>query len=141
MDHAIYNRHRNSSTYSAKEQANLEVCTRMYHDMLFKFDASLIDRYLPADYVQHSTAASNGREGLRAFFANRADRFPDVRMKIMAQFADGDFTIFHIHTVREAGDPGMSIIDIFRMEDGMVREHWEVLQEIPADLPHDNGVF
>jgi predicted SnoaL-like aldol condensation-catalyzing enzyme len=141
MMQSIYERHRNSSSHSATERANLEICTRMYHDMLFKFDARLIDRYIAADYVQHSTAASNGREGLRAFFENRADAFPDVRMRIMAQFADGDFTIFHIHTVRHADDPGMSIIDIFRMEDGMVREHWEVVQEIPTSIPHDNGIF
>jgi predicted SnoaL-like aldol condensation-catalyzing enzyme len=141
MNAPIYDRYENAVAHSAKEQANLDICTRMYHEMLFKFDASLIDRYLAADYIQHSTAASEGREGLRAFFANRADRFPDVRMRIMAQFADGDFTIFHIHTIRHAGDPGMSIIDIFRMEDGMVREHWEVLQDIPVVLPHSNGIF
>lgn len=141
MNELTYDRFENVTSYSAKEQANLDTCTRMYHDMLFKFDARLIDQYIPADYVQHSTAASGGREGLRAFFLNRADSFPDVRMRIMAKFADGDFTIFHIHTIRHAGDPGMSIIDIFRMEDGMVREHWEVLQDIPAALPHVNGIF
>jgi predicted SnoaL-like aldol condensation-catalyzing enzyme len=137
----IYGRHRNERDYSEKERANLAICTRMYHEMLFRFDPAEIDRYLPEDYVQHSTAASGGREGLRAFFADRGDRFPDVRMKIMASFADGDFTIFHIHTIRHDGDPGMSIIDIFRMADGMVQEHWEVLQEIPAALPHGNGIF
>jgi predicted SnoaL-like aldol condensation-catalyzing enzyme len=137
----VYDRWDKHSSYSDKERANLETCTRMYHEMLFKFDASGIDRYIAPDYVQHSTAASGGRGGLRAFFLDRGDRFPDVRMRIAASFADGDFTIFHIHTIREPGDPGMSIIDIFRMQDGMVKEHWEVLQEIPATLPHDNGIF
>ena len=141
MAEPIYDRYENPTTHSAIEQTNLDICTRMYHEMLFKFDATLIDRYIAADYVQHSTAASEGREGLRAFFENRAEHFPDVRMRIMARFADGDFTIFHIHTVREAGDPGMTIIDIFRMEEGMVREHWEVLQDIPRVLPHGNGIF
>jgi predicted SnoaL-like aldol condensation-catalyzing enzyme len=137
----IYGRYPNDSAHSAKERANLETCTRMYHEMLFAFDARRIDDFLAEDYIQHSTAASGGREGLRAFFRDRGDRFPDVRMRIMASFADGDFTIFHIHTVRHAGDPGMTIIDVFRMEDGKVREHWEVVQDIPAALPHDNGIF
>ena len=137
----IYDRYENATAHSAKERANLDICTRMYHEMLFRFDARLIDRYIAADYIQHSTAASAGREGLRAFFENRADHFPDVRMAIKASFADGDFTIFHIHTIRHAGDPGLSIVDTFRMEDGMVREHWEVVQEIPAELPHANGIF
>jgi predicted SnoaL-like aldol condensation-catalyzing enzyme len=128
-------------SHSEQERTNLEICTRMYHEMLFTFDASLIDQYIDEDYIQHSTAATGGREGLRDFFVNRAHHFPDVRMKIMASYADGDRTIFHIHTVRHAGDPGMSIIDIFRMVDGRVKEHWEVVQEIPDTLPHDNGIF
>ncbi|MBC2777804.1 nuclear transport factor 2 family protein [Parasphingopyxis marina] len=109
--------------------------------MLMTFDASHIDEFIHADYIQHSTAASGGREGLRAFFEDRADRFADVEMHIRASFADGDFTIFHIHTIGQPGDPDMSIMDIFRMEDGKVREHWEVLQEIPGVLPHENGIF
>ena len=127
--------------HSDKERRNLEICTRMYEEMLFTFDASKIDQYLAEEYIQHSTAATGGREGLRDFFVNRAHHFPDVRMKIMASFADGDFTIFHIHTIRQPGDPGMSIVDIFRMEDDRVKEHWEVLQDIPETLPHDNGIF
>jgi predicted SnoaL-like aldol condensation-catalyzing enzyme len=123
------------------EQRNLEICTRMYHEMLFTFDAARVDEFIHEDYIQHSTAASEGREGLRAFFKDRAHSFPDVRMAIKASFADGAHTIFHIHTIRAPGDPGMSIIDIFRMEDGKVREHWEVVQEIPDALPHGNGIF
>jgi len=123
------------------EQANLDFCTRMYHEMLFRFDASRVDEFIHPDYIQHSTNAAGGREGLREFFKDRAARFAEVEMSIKASFADGDCTIFHIHTVRHPGDPGMSIIDIFRMEDGLVREHWEVLQEIPEALPHDNGIF
>jgi len=126
---------------SAQEQANLDFCTRMYREMLFRFDASLIDEFLADDYIQHSTAATGGKEGLRAFFQDRAHHFPDVRFAIKASFVDGDFTIFHIHTVRHPGDPGMSIIDYFRMEGGKVAEHWEVVQEIPATLPHANGIF
>lgn len=124
-----------------REQANLDFCTRMYHEMLFRFDASKIDEFLADDYIQHSTAASEGKEGLRAFFADRAGRFGDISFSIKASFVDGDFTVFHIHTVRFPGDPGMSIIDYFRLEGGKVKEHWEVLQEIPEVLPHANGIF
>ncbi|WP_183030161.1 ester cyclase [Altericroceibacterium spongiae] len=127
--------------HSPQEQHNLDFCTRMYKEMLFTFDASRVDEFIHPDYIQHSTAASEGREGLRAFFADRADRFPDVKMAIKGAFADGDYTIFQIHTIRHDGDPGMAIVDIFRMEEGRVREHWEVLQEIPAKLPHNNGIY
>lgn len=127
--------------HSPSEAANLKFCTRMYNEMLFTFDPTHVDHFIHEDYIQHSTAATGGREGLRSFFTDRAGRFPDVKMAIKASFADGDFTIFHIHTIRHKGDPGMSIMDIFRMQDGKVREHWETVQEIPEQLPHSNGIF
>ena len=128
--------------YSETEARNLAMATSMYHDMLMKFDSRHVDRFIAEDYIQHSTAASGGREGLRAFLDDRREGFPEVDIRIMSKYADGDVTIFHIHTIRHPGDPGMNIVDIFRhLPDGRVQEHWEVLQLIPETLPHDNGIF
>jgi len=129
-------------TYSATERRNLDMATAMYHEMLMCFDSRHVDRFIAEDYIQHSTAASGGREGLRAFLDDRRAGFPDIDIRIKRSLADGHFTIFHIHTVRHPGDPGMNIVDIFRhCADGKVQEHWEVLQMIPETLPHENGVF
>jgi len=127
--------------HSETETRNLAMATAMYHEMLMKFDSTHVDRFIAEDYVQHSTAASGGREGLRAFLDDRREGFPEVDIRIKHSYADGDFTIFHIHTVRHPGDPGMNIVDIFRHVDGRVQEHWEVLQLIPETLPHENGIF
>lgn len=128
--------------YTETETRNLDMATAMYHEMLMIFDPTHVDRFIAEDYVQHSTAASDGREGLRAFLEDRREGFPDVDIRIKRKLADGDFTIFHIHTIRHPGDPGMNIVDIFRHRpDGKVQEHWEVLQIIPETLPHDNGIF
>jgi predicted SnoaL-like aldol condensation-catalyzing enzyme len=128
--------------YTQREARNLAFATAMYHEMLMRFDSRHVDRFIAEDDVQHSTAASGGREGLRAFLDDRSRGFPEVDIRIKASFADGDITIFHIHTIRRPGDPGLNIVDIFRhRDDGLVQEHWEVLQEIPHVLPHDNGIF
>ena len=128
--------------YSETEARNLDMATAMYEEMLMLFDPTHVDRFIAEDYIQHSTAASGGREGLRAFLEDRREGFPDVDIRIKRKLADGDFTIFHIHTIRHPGDPGMNIVDIFRHQsDGKVQEHWEVLQIIPETLPHDNGIF
>lgn len=128
--------------HSETEARNLAMATAMYHEMLMKFDSRHVDRFIAEDYIQHSTAASGGREGLRAFLDDRRAGFPEIDIRIMSSYADGDVTIFHIHTIRHPGDPGMNIVDIFRhCADGKVQEHWEVLQLIPETLPHDNGIF
>jgi predicted SnoaL-like aldol condensation-catalyzing enzyme len=39
--------------------------------------------------------------------------------------------IVHHHVIRHAGDPGLAVVDIFRVEGGKIVEHWDVLQDVP----------
>jgi hypothetical protein len=56
-------------------------------------------------------------------------------------FADGDYVIVHVHAVREPGTRGNAIVDIFKLENGKVVEHWDVIQPIPEKAANDNGMF
>jgi predicted SnoaL-like aldol condensation-catalyzing enzyme len=49
----------------------------------------------------------------------------------------------HFHFRREPDHPGYAIIDILRIERGYIREHWDVMQEVPdpANCRNDNGMF
>ena len=48
-----------------------------------------------------------------------------------------------VHTMSEGlfGDAPTAYYDLFRLEDGKTVEHWDVIQEIPAEMAHDNGKF
>jgi predicted SnoaL-like aldol condensation-catalyzing enzyme len=56
-------------------------------------------------------------------------------------FADGDYVILHVHNVPAAGARGNAIVDIFRLENGKVVEHWDVRQEIPEQAANSNTMF
>jgi predicted SnoaL-like aldol condensation-catalyzing enzyme len=56
-------------------------------------------------------------------------------------FADGDYVILHAHAVREPRTRGNAIVDIFRIEDGKIVEHWDVVQPIPEKAANANGMF
>jgi predicted SnoaL-like aldol condensation-catalyzing enzyme len=43
--------------------------------------------------------------------------------------------------VRFPGDPGLAVVDIFRLEGEEIVEHWDVLQEVPANPVNPNGMF
>jgi len=46
-----------------------------------------------------------------------------------------------VHAVRVQGTRGNAIVDIFKLEDGKVVEHWDVIQEIPEKAANGNGMF
>ena len=57
------------------------------------------------------------------------------------QARPGDYVIVHVHAVREPGTRGNAIIDIFRLENGKVVEHWDVIQPVPEKAANNNGMF
>ena len=46
-------------------------------------------------------------------------------------FSDGDHVTVHYHVRRWPGDSGWAVMDLFRIEDGMIAEHWDVIEPIP----------
>jgi predicted SnoaL-like aldol condensation-catalyzing enzyme len=103
------------------------------------FDAAA--KFLGPRYTQHNPRAADGPEGLKAFLAFLRDKFPDYHSDIKRAFADGDYVILHVHNVPTPGSRGNAIIDIFKLENGKVVEHWDVRQEIPEQAANSNTMF
>jgi predicted SnoaL-like aldol condensation-catalyzing enzyme len=49
--------------------------------------------------------------------------------------------IVHVHAMREPGMRGNAIVDIFKLENGKVVEHWDMIQPVPEKAANDNGMF
>lgn len=123
------------------EQANHDHVLAMYRDVLIALDSSRVDDYILPGYIQHSTLAEPGVQALKNWLdARRADS-PDAVQIIHRSFADGDHVIVHVHVSRWKNDPGIAVVDIFRMEGGMIAEHWDVLQDVPAEPLNPNSMF
>lgn len=124
-----------------EEQANLDHVLAMYRDVLIALDSSRVDDYIRSDYIQHSMLAEPGVQALKDWLDARRVDSPDAVQTIHRAFADGDHVIVHVHVIRWKGDPGFAVVDIFRMEGGMIAEHWDVLQEVPTTPINPNGMF
>ena len=122
-------------------EENKKIVAEFYDAALNQKDFEKASKYLGSRYTQHNPVAADGPEGLKAFLAFLKDKFPNNRSEIKRIFADGDYVIVHVHAVREPGTRGNAIIDIFRLENGKVVEHWDVVQPIPEKALNNNGMF
>ncbi|WP_375203356.1 nuclear transport factor 2 family protein [Hyphococcus sp.] len=118
---------------SKEEQQNLDFVLAMYRDVLIAMNPDAVDRYIAPDYVQHSSLAPPGVDALKDFLVKIRTESPDAEQTVKRAYADGDHVITHVHVQRWPGDPGLAVVDIFRLDGGMIVEHWDVIQEIPEN--------
>lgn len=122
-------------------RSNLEIAREMYETVLARFDTAQLDRYFAVDYVQHGSLVGDGREKLRAFLDQAREQYPDAQTRIVRSFVDGDHVIFHVRVSLAPSEPDLAVVDIFRMEDGLMAEHWEVIQPVANHSLHANRAF
>lgn len=130
-----------SGAYSATEEANLRLVRAVYDEVLEPLDPARVDRYFAPDYIQHNPLAATGAHGLKDFLAWAREASPDAHHEVKRMFADGDHVIAHAHVVIEPGTLGTAVIDIFRIEEGRIAEHWDAMQPISGSSANANGIF
>jgi predicted SnoaL-like aldol condensation-catalyzing enzyme len=98
--------------------------------------------YAGASYRQHNPLISDGMEGVRNFVAWIGSTHPGAHGDIKRVFSDGDYVILHSHWHGLSDNPGgEAVVDIFRLENGKVVEHWDVIQPIPETAANGNTMF
>ncbi len=127
--------------HTAQEEANRQTVLAFYEKGLNQKDADAALKYVGDRYVQHNPGAADGPEGFRKFIAFLRDKAPQSRSEIKRSFVDGDYVTLHVHSVREPGTRGSAIVDIFKLENGKIVEHWDVVQPIPETAVNTNTMF
>jgi predicted SnoaL-like aldol condensation-catalyzing enzyme len=125
----------------AKEEANRKVVLEFYEKGLNQKNADAAIAMMGDRYVQHNPNAADGPEGFRKFIGFLKEKFPNSKSEIKRSFVDGDYVILHVHAVREPGTRGSAIVDIFKLENGKIVEHWDAVQPIPETSANNNGMF
>ena len=130
-----------AATSEAQQEANRKAVLAFYEKGLNQKDADAALAYVGNRYVQHNPGAADGPEGFRKFIGFLREKFPNSHSEIKRSFVDGDYVILHVHAVREPGTRGNAIIDIFKLEDGKIVEHWDVIQPVPETPANNNTMF
>ncbi len=126
-----------------KELENNKRIVREFYELAFNKHqpADAVAKYMGSYYRQHNPLAADGADAFIGFVVGFVQTFPDLHINIKHLIAEGDLVVVHNHMTRSANDRGMAVMDIFRLENGKVVEHWDVLQEIPETAANTNTMF
>ena len=120
---------------------NKTIVRRLFEEVM-KGNLAIADELIATDYVQHSVfGIPNGREGFKQFFMAFAAAVPDAHFVIEDVIAEGDkvvtrLTVTGTQTGTLQGIPptgkkfSMKGIDIFRVVDGKIVEHWDAVDQL-----------
>ena len=126
---------------TAKEERNIQFVAEFYDLIINQKDYARAKAYMGPRYKQHNPLVKDYPEGLQEFIEFLKTNAPEAHSEIVRSFADGDYVILHVHSIRQPGTRGRAIIEIFRLENGLIDEHWDVIQEIPESSANPNGMF
>jgi predicted SnoaL-like aldol condensation-catalyzing enzyme len=100
-----------------------------------------IEQYVGAEYIQHNPVVANGKQAFVDYFSEMERDYPGKKIDFVRAIAEGDLVALHTHQKWPGGDEYVTM-DFFRFdEQGKIVEHWDSIQEIPADTKNGNSMY
>ena len=132
--------HYSQGASKRNEQLVVEFYDKIFNQRLDVNAVSL--QYLAEDYIQHNPNLVSGRQAFIDLFSKILPLTPNRISEIHRVITDGDLVTLHVHAYTPGdNDPGVAIVDIFRVANGKIVEHWDVIQPVPSQSANQNGMF
>ena len=112
---------------------NKELAATFFEEFFNKHDFSAVDRYLHPDYIQHDWDVPPGRDGFREYFKHVFEMFPHFRVDLKHILEDGDMLAVRGYGVTDPGKIEVLVVDTYRVENGLLAEHWGTVQPLPPE--------
>ena len=124
----------------SKEQANKEIVLEAYRRTFGDLDVTAIDEFFSKDFKQHNPTIADGPEGVKALvrmLASQGVSKQEIEFKHVV--AEGDVVI--LHSRYEMAGAEWRFIDIYRVENGRLAEHWDAMMQMPEERANTNSMF
>ena len=125
----------------ATEEANRQIVVDFYNKVFNDHEVDKGARNVADEYKQHNPLFPNGKVPFTNAIKERFAKNPEARSRIVRSAAQNDLVWIHVHRTMNPNDRGSAIVDIFRVTDGKIVEHWDVIQPVPEEAANANTMF
>jgi predicted SnoaL-like aldol condensation-catalyzing enzyme len=119
-----------------KQENNKALVLEAFDTLFNKRDYAAAERYWSPHYIQHSAHIAPGREGLFNLIKSLP---PTLKYEPGTIVAEGDFVIAHGRFSGFGGPANWIAADIVRIQNGILVEHWDVIQDEATGKQSKNG--
>ena len=99
-----------------------------------------IAKYVAPPYTQHDPGIPDGVDGVRNGITGFLKQVPALHIEFKRVIVDGDFVAVY-SLFQGLGEHGTAVVDIFRVKNGKLVEHWDVKQPVPESAANKNTMF
>lgn len=122
-------------------QTNKQNAIAFYKTAYLGDPEKAVELYVGDDYIQHNPAVGDGKQAFIDYFTEMDRDYPGKTIEFVRAIAEGDLVALHTHQVWPDGDEYITM-DFFRFdENGKIVEHWDSIQEIPAETKNGNPMY
>jgi predicted SnoaL-like aldol condensation-catalyzing enzyme len=124
----------------SKEQVNKEVVVKAYQRTFGDLDVTAVDEFFSKDFIQHNPTIADGPEGVKALVQMLSSQgVPKQKIEFKHVFAEGE--VVALHSRYEMAGTEWRFIDIYRVENGKLAEHWDAMMQMPEVRANTNSMF
>ncbi|HTD42169.1 MAG TPA: nuclear transport factor 2 family protein [Mucilaginibacter sp.] len=118
------------------EEQNKALVLEAFEAAFNKRDENAYDQYWSPNYIQHSAHIPPGRDGLRGLIASAP---ADMKYEHGLIIANGDYVMVHGKFSNVGQPKAWVVVDIVRIADGLLAEHWDVIQDEVSQAESKSG--
>lgn len=122
-----------------QQESNKKMVLEFYQELFGDKNPDAINKYIGDRYIQHNPGLPDGKEALLQAVKIWFKDAPKEKVDFRHVAADGDLVFLHVRS--SLGPKIKAIVDIFRIENGKIVEHWDVIQEVPEKSANDHPLF
>lgn len=125
----------------ATEEVNLKLVVNFYEQFFNKHEVARAAEVVSENYKQHNPEVPDGKKPFVDYFSQFFKETPQSKARIVRTATSGDLVWLQVHSTNSPSDRGQAVLDIFRVKNGKIVEHWDIIQDIPEKSANENTMF